>query len=51
MTDGGSRRIRKELAKTAEGTVYHFDYSTQEAVILKRSTVITLAEYVAREQE
>lgn len=35
VTDGGTRRIWRELAKAGPGSIYTFDYSTQEAVILK----------------
>jgi hypothetical protein len=34
VTDGGSRRIRREVAKAGAGATYTFDYMTQEAVIL-----------------
>ncbi len=33
VTDGGSRRIRKELERAGDGATYDFDYATQEAVI------------------
>lgn len=35
VTDGGSRRIRRECEKAGENSSYKFDYSTQEAVILR----------------
>ncbi len=35
VTDGGTRRIRKEVEKAGEGAYYVFDYETQEAVILR----------------
>ncbi len=33
VTDGGSRRINKELLKLGPEATYHFDYETQEAVL------------------
>lgn len=48
VTDGGTRRINHELAKAGEGSAYRFDYFTQEAVILKRSAIVSLVEYVTR---
>ena len=35
VTDGGTRRIRREVARAGEGAYYIFDYDTQEAVILR----------------
>lgn len=35
VTDGGSRRIRREVEKAGEGAYHVFDYNTQEAVILR----------------
>ena len=35
VTDGGTRRIWKEVSKAGEGAYYRFDYMTQEAVIMK----------------
>lgn len=35
VSDGGSRRIRKEVEKAGDGAYYVFDYATQEAVIMK----------------
>jgi hypothetical protein len=50
-TDGASRRIRAAVAKAGEGAFHTFDYSTQEAVILKPELLIPLLEYLAAEQE
>jgi hypothetical protein len=44
-TDGATRRIRREVAKAGEGAFYRFDYDTQDAVIMKPSNTITLAEW------
>jgi hypothetical protein len=38
VTDGGTRRIWRELAKAGTGSFYEFDYNTQEAVIYKEAT-------------
>ena len=35
VTDGGSRRIRREVSKAGEGAYYAFDYLTQDAIILR----------------
>ena len=35
VTDGGSRRIRREVSKAGDGAYHVFDYMTQEAVIMK----------------
>jgi hypothetical protein len=49
-TDGATRRIRAAVAKAGEGAYYVFDYSTQEAVILKPESQVPLADYLAAEQ-
>lgn len=33
VTDGGSRRINRELLKLGPEAAYHFDYETQEVVL------------------
>lgn len=48
VTDGGSRRIRAAVSKAGEGSWYTFDYSTQEAVILKPSSLTTLGAWLDR---
>lgn len=50
VTDGGTRRIRREVAKAGEGATYHFDYGTQEAVILKVEQTISLTEWLAQQE-
>lgn len=46
VTDGGSRRIRKEVEKAGKGAYYVFDYGSHEnCVILAPDTVIPLAEF------
>lgn len=35
VTDGGTRRIRREVAKAGEGAYYEFDYSCQDCLIFK----------------
>jgi len=37
VTDGGSRRILRELLKVGDGSFYEFDYFTQEAVIYRKA--------------
>ena len=46
VTDGGSRRIRREVAKAREGAYYTFDYETQEAVIMKPNERTPLPDYI-----
>jgi hypothetical protein len=42
VTDGGSRRIEREVAKAGYRAWYEFDYETQEAVILVPDGTTTL---------
>lgn len=51
VTDGGTRRIRKEVAKAGEGAWYEFDYGTQEAVIFVPGEAVSLLDYVERGKE
>jgi len=46
VTDGGTRRIRREVAKAGVGAFYQFDYSTQEAVIFKPESQMPLVEFL-----
>jgi hypothetical protein len=46
VTDGGSRRIRHEVAKAGEGAFYTFDYSTQEAVIMRSASQVPLSDWL-----
>jgi len=39
VTDGGSRRIRREVSKAGEGAFFVFDYSEQSAVIMKPALI------------
>ena len=51
VTDGGSRRIKREVAKAKENysdAWYEFDYSTQEAVIMVPDSKSPLEEFVAK---
>ena len=51
VTDGGSRRIRREVGKAKEkygDAWYEFDYSTQDAVILVPDSRLPLEEFVAK---
>jgi len=45
VTDAGSRRIRAEVEKAGEGAHYTFDYETQQAVIWKPTSVLSLVEW------
>ena len=51
VTDGGTRRIRCEVAKAKEkygDAWYEFDYVTQDAVIMVPDVKIPLEEFVAK---
>ena len=48
VTDGGSRRIRKEVSKSGENPTYRFDYETQEAVILVPEKLIPITEFISK---
>ena len=48
VSDGGSRRIRSAVAKAGSGSFYVFDYSTQEAVIMRPESQIPLLEFLRR---
>ena len=45
VTDGGSRRIRREVAKAGDGAYHVFDYETQEAFILAPEKRVPLREW------
>ena len=45
VTDGGTRRIRKEVDKAGPDAWYEFDYGSQEAVILKPGRTIPLDQW------
>lgn len=47
LTDASSDRVRRAVAKAGEGAYYGFDYGTQEAVIWKPESTMTLAEWMA----
>lgn len=51
VTAGGTRRIRAALEKYGDESWYGFDYQTQEAVIYVPDKIITLKEYLERENE
>jgi hypothetical protein len=47
VSDGGSRKIRSEVAKAGEGAYHTFDYgSEQNAVIMKPSKLTPLVEWL-----
>ena len=51
VTDGGSRKIRAAVEKAGEGAYYQFDYETQEAVIMKPESMISLKEWMETNQK
>jgi hypothetical protein len=52
VTDGGSRRIRHEVAKAGDGAYHVFDYEFQDAVIMapEPGKSITLTEWMKRNE-
>jgi hypothetical protein len=46
VSDGGTRRIRHEVAKAGDGAYYQFDYETQEAVIYRPTGWQSLADWM-----
>ncbi len=48
VTDAGSRRIRAEVAKAGEGAYHEFDYDTQEAVIMKTTSLGSLKDWMEK---
>lgn len=50
LTDSSSRRVRSAVSKAGEGAYYLFDYQNQEAVIMKPSKQVPLADYLKQVQ-
>lgn len=48
VTEGGTRRIRRAVAKAGEGAYHAFDYFTQEAIILRPKSVTPLLDWMSR---
>ena len=51
VTDGGSRRIKRAVAKAGEGAYYEFDDETQEAVIYRPKSVVPIADWISRRKD
>lgn len=47
LKDGSQRRLDKALDAAGEGSTYQFDYLTQEAVIFKQVSIVSLEEWLA----
>lgn len=47
VSDGGTRRIRKAVARAGEGAYHVFDYDTQEAVIMAPDRTMNMIEWRA----
>jgi hypothetical protein len=47
VTDGGTRRINRELAKTGDGATYSFDHETQDALIFRTKGSQPLTDWLA----
>lgn len=50
LTDGSTRRLWRKMSKYPDAT-YHFDYATQEAVILVPAETISLADWITSNPE
>jgi hypothetical protein len=50
VTDGGTRRIRREVAKAGEGAYYTFDYECQDALIWKPVSTVPLPEWEKKQE-
>lgn len=50
-TVGGTRRIRAAVARAGEGAYHVFDYSTQEAVIMKPESQVSLLEFLSAQNK
>ena len=44
-TDAASAKIRAAVEKAGEGAYHNFDYETQEAVIYKQESMVSLADF------
>ena len=47
VTDGGSRRIRSAVTKAGDCAYHVFDFSTQEAVIMRSEAQVPLTQFLA----
>jgi hypothetical protein len=47
VSDGGSRRIWREVSKAGKGAYHQFSYDTQDAVILRPEKLVPLTEWSA----
>lgn len=45
VSDAGSAKIKREVAKAGDGAYHEFDYETQEAVIMAPDKVVPLSEW------
>ena len=46
VSDGGSRRIRREVAKAGEGAYHLFDYTEQSVLIMKPASQVPLDKWL-----
>jgi hypothetical protein len=51
VTDGGTRRINRELAKAGDGATNSFDYETQDALIFRPNGSEPLTKWTARTEK
>ena len=50
LTDASSAKVRKAVNQAGDGATYQFDYFFQEAVILAPAEMISLADWMRRQQ-
>lgn len=50
LTEGASRRVRKEVMRAGVDAFYEFSYDTQEAIILLPSTQVPLIEWTKSQE-
>jgi len=48
LTDGASRKLRKALEQAGDDSSYHFDYDTQEAVVMVPESVQSLSSWLSK---
>lgn len=46
VSDGGSRRIRREVVKAGDGAYHLFDYAEQSAIIMKPASQVPLGKWL-----
>lgn len=50
LTDGATRRVRREVAKAGDNAWYEFDYGLQDALIFVPDRTVPIAEFIKEAQ-